>query len=166
MNIAPTASPLLAGGTDKPLPEDLEGSCRALEKVFAQMVFQKMREAMVPAGSGGADGFARTSAEGMLDAQWAELASQGEGLGLWRSLCRQLDPEAVKSPGGTPDQWSRGTPHRTEAGRVAQGGAGVPGPRLGHLRPAATAAVAAAGYRQSAAPGGGVAGAAAEDRNR
>ncbi len=166
MDIARVSSPLLAGGTDKPLPEDLEGACRALEKVFAQMVFQKMREAMVPAGSGGADGFARTSAAGMLDAQWAELASQGEGLGLWRSLCRQLDPEAVKSADQTPDQWVRGTPHRTEAGLAAQGGAGVPGPRLGRLRPAVTAAVAAAGYRQSAPQGDGVAGAEAEGRNR
>ena len=166
MNIAPAASPLLTGGADKPLPEDLEGACRALEKVFAQMVFQKMREAMVPDGGGGADGFARTSAEGMLDAQWAELASQGEGLGLWRSLYRQLDPEAVKSADKMPDQWIRGTPHRTEADLVTQGGAGVPGPRLERLRPTATAAVAVAGYRQSAPQSGGVASAEAEDRNR
>ena len=69
----------------------------ALEKEFAHLVFRKMREAMVPAAAPGSAGFARQTAEGMLDAQWAELASQGEGLGLWRALYRQLEPEAVKS---------------------------------------------------------------------
>lgn len=113
----------------EPLPGNLEGACRALEKVFAQMMFQKMREAMVPASSSGADGFARASTEAMLDGQWAELASTGEGLGLWRALYRQLDAAAVKSPAATPDQ---------------EGNAISPGPGSGTARLAAYAA-----YRQA-----------------
>jgi Rod binding domain-containing protein len=166
MNLAPAATPQLAVGTGQPLPENLEGACRALEKVFVQLVFQKMREAMVPDGSGGADGFARTSAAGMMDAQWADLASQGEGLGLWRSLYRQLDPEAVKSAGATPDQWIRGTSPRARADLAAKGGVEGLGPRPGRPRPAASAAAAAAGYRQSAVPSDGAASAGAKDRYR
>ena len=166
MIIGPAAAPLAPGVGEKPLPEDLEGACRALEKAFAQIVFQKMREAMVPANGGGASGFARTSAESMLDSQWAELASQGEGLGLWRALYRQRDPEAVKSAEPEPDQWNRGKPLRTDAEQAVQGGEGEPGPRAGRPRSAAvSAAVEAARYGRPD-PRFGVAAAGAEDRNR
>jgi Rod binding domain-containing protein len=87
----------VAGVDPKPLPKDLEGACRALEATFAGLVFRKMQEAMVPKSSRGSAGFARETTEAMLTTQWAELASQGEGLGLWRALYRQLEPQAVKS---------------------------------------------------------------------
>lgn len=113
------------GAGAEPLPRDLEGACRALEKEFANLLFQKMRQAMVPRSTAAAGGFARETAETLLDSQWAELASQGEGLGLWRSLVRELGPEAVKSGPPAADQGSRagafprGTGGASEAGRPA-----------------------------------------------
>lgn len=165
MIISPASAPLVPGTAEQPLPEDLEGACRALEKVFAQMMFQKMREAMVPASSSGADGFARSSAEGMLDSQWAELASQGDGLGLWRSLYRQLSPDEVKSAPAAPDQWTRGNPLRRDADIAAQGGVAGSGPRSGRPRPVASAALAAASYRQAESRFGAAAGTDGKDHN-
>ncbi|MBE0617098.1 MAG: hypothetical protein IH608_04130, partial [Proteobacteria bacterium] len=95
------------GAGTEPQPRDLEGACRALEKEFANILFQKMRQAMVPRATAGSDGFARETAEALLDSQWADLATQGEGLGLWRSLVRELGPEAVKSPRPAADQGFR-----------------------------------------------------------
>jgi Rod binding domain-containing protein len=96
----------LAAPSSKPLPKDLEGACRAFEGEFSAMVFRKMREAMVPKSSKGSSGFAQDTTQELLDSQWAQLSSQGEGLGLWRSLCRQLDPAPVKSPAGKADEKS------------------------------------------------------------
>ncbi|NTU59654.1 MAG: hypothetical protein HGA98_01195, partial [Deltaproteobacteria bacterium] len=92
-----TVSPSPA--TAEVLPKDLKESCRALEEAFATIVFRKMQETMVPKSSKGAAAFARDTTQGLLTAQWAHLASQGEGLGLWRVLYRQLAPSEVK-PGG------------------------------------------------------------------
>lgn len=89
--------PSAAAPTNQALPRDLERACRALEKEFARLVFRKMRQAMVPKSSSGSAAFQRDTVEGLLDSQWAELASQGEGLGLWRAMYRQLEPAAVKS---------------------------------------------------------------------
>ena len=83
--------------TDLP-PGDLEGACRAIEKEFAVLVFRKMRQAMVPEGSQGSSRFGKQTAYEMMDMQWAELASRGEGLGLWRALYRQLGGAAGKVP--------------------------------------------------------------------
>jgi len=165
MNLATTTTPLLSGASQAPLPKDLEGACRALEKAFTQIMFQEMRKSVMPSTGGGAGGFARTSTEGMLDAQWAELSSQGEGMGLWRALYRQMDPESVKSSAGEPDEWPRGTPHRKEADHVTQGGIGTPGPRLGHPRPAAFAAADTGISRLSIPQKRGAAGTPAEDLN-
>lgn len=99
----------------EPLPANLEGACRAFEKEFAQLVFRKMREAMVPASGSGSSAFARETAQGMLDGQWAELSSRGEGLGLWRSLLQELAP-AVKSSPPEADQGGTEAAPRTEAG--------------------------------------------------
>ncbi|MBI5017394.1 MAG: hypothetical protein HZB55_18145 [Deltaproteobacteria bacterium] len=82
----------------EPLPKDLEGACRAFEQQFSALVFRKMREAMVPKAAKGSSGFAQDTAQGLLEDQWARLASQGEGLGLWRALLRQVDSAGVKSP--------------------------------------------------------------------
>ncbi|MHB8766473.1 MAG: rod-binding protein [Deferrisomatales bacterium] len=109
-------TPATAKTWTEPLPRDLEGACRALEKEFAQTLFRTMRQAMVPRSSAGSTGFARDTAESMLDGQWAELASQGQGLGLWRSLMNQLEPE-VKSPVAAADEGIRDVGARTEAPR-------------------------------------------------
>jgi Rod binding domain-containing protein len=119
----------------EPLPGDLEGACRALEKEFAHLVFHKMREAMVPKASPGSSGYARQTAESMLDAQWAELASRGEGLGLWRAMYRQLEAEAVKSGPLGVDQRIRWRAQRTEKRSDTEGSARTPGPRVGRARP-------------------------------
>jgi len=97
-------------------PADLKSACRALEQEFARLVFGKMREAMVPRSSDGSNGFARDTTAALLDTQWAELASQGEGLGLWQSLCRQLERDAVKSSPREADQRTRTETFRKEAG--------------------------------------------------
>ncbi len=123
------------------LPEDLEGACRALEKEFALLVFRKMREAMVPRSGEGAMGFARDTSEGMLDAQWADLASQGEGLGLWRALMRQLEPSEVKSGSPGAEKTRMEAEYRKEAGHEPERGTRTLGPGLGRagLGTAATA---------------------------
>lgn len=95
MNVSSLSPVALPARTSEALPRDLEGACRALEKEFALLVFRKMREAMVPQSE--SSGFAQDSTYGLLDAQWAELASQGEGLGLWQALYRDLEGEPVKS---------------------------------------------------------------------
>lgn len=119
-----------------PLPRDLEGACRALEKEFANLLFQKMRQAMVPRATAGSGGFARETAEALLDSQWADLASQGEGLGLWRALVRELGPETVKSPRPAADQGIRTGGSRMEAGRDLEADSSAPGAgaRVGGLR--------------------------------
>ncbi|GAB4263484.1 MAG: hypothetical protein Kow0092_14430 [Deferrisomatales bacterium] len=109
LSLAPTVGP----APGQSLPRDLEGACRALEREFAALVFQKMRTAMVPSPRTGGSAFARETAESLLDAQWAELASRGEGLGLWRAMYRQLSE--VKSPPEATDQRSRGSAVRREA---------------------------------------------------
>ncbi len=101
---------------NEPLPKDLEGACRALEKEFALLVFRSMRKAMVPDSSDGATGFAKETAYALLDEQWAELATQGEGLGLWRAMMRQL--EGVKKSGDGVDQKSRGASAHVDAVRA------------------------------------------------
>lgn len=120
-------------GPGAALPRDLEGACRALEKEFATLLFQKMRQAAVPrsgaSGSGG--GFARETSEALLDAQWAELASQGEGLGLARALLQRLAPGAVKSGPPQADQRLEAGAHRKEAGHEPQRGVGALGARVG-----------------------------------
>lgn len=112
------------------LPKDLEGACRALEQEFGTMIFRKMREAMVPQSSKGSSGFARDTAQGLLDSQWAQLASQGEGLGLWRTLCRELTPAAVKSPVAKAEEKGmiplRSRDFLNSAGRVAEKGQDSP----------------------------------------
>ncbi len=120
----------VAGAGSDPLPQSLEGACRALEKEFALLVLRAMRKAMVPQGAGGSNGFARETAHSLLDSQWAELAVQGEGLGLWRAMVRQLGGADVKEPGPPADQGGKEAGHRTEAGHESQGGPGVPGPGL------------------------------------
>ncbi len=87
-----------------PLPTNLEQACRAFEREFVQLLFREMRRATLPAETGGSAGFARQTVQSLLDGQWAELASQGEGLGLWRVMLRQLEAGAVKSPGAGADQ--------------------------------------------------------------
>lgn len=128
MNIADVASSL-STQSSRPLPKDLEAACRSLEQEFGTLVFRKMREAMVPQSSKGASGFAQDTAQGLLDSQWAQLASQGEGLGLWRTLCRELSP-AVKSPAGKAEEKSMIPlpPHgiSASAGRVAAKGEDTP----------------------------------------
>lgn len=116
MNIHGAATALLYAPGGQTLPEDLEGACRGLEKEFAILVFRKMREAMVPRSGEGSMGFARETTEGMLDAQWAELASQGEGLGLWRALLRELEPGEVKSSSPGAEKTPRDAGYRREAG--------------------------------------------------
>lgn len=103
----------------QPLPRDLEKACRSLEEAFVTIVFRKMHEAMVPKTSKGSSGFARETTQGMLDAQWAHLSSEGEGLGLWRALYRQLEPSAIKSAGRKDDETGleKTTPQRLERGR-------------------------------------------------
>lgn len=129
----------VAGVRYAPLPRDLEGACRALEREFALLVFRTMRRAMVPRSSKGSSAFARETAYGLLDAQWADLASRGEGLGLWKAMLRQLGG-AVKETRAGADQERGGEPHRTEAEDEPQGGAGIPGAGTGRARSAPAAA--------------------------
>ena len=139
-------------GSD-PLPESLEGACRALEREFALLVFRAMRKAMVPQTAGGSDGFARETAYSLLDSQWAELAVQGEGLGLWRAMVRQLGEPGVKEPASPADQGGKGAGDRTEAGHESQGGPGVPGPGLRRARSAPTSSPHPGVPQVPAAPG-------------
>ncbi len=133
------------------LPDNLEGACRALEAEFTTLVFSKMRQAMVPKGALGG-GFANDAIQGMLDAQWASLASQGEGLGLWRTLYRQLENIGVKSDAAGADESGTGVLDRNEAVRDgATRAPGAIGQRLGHPqadRPAQDQATALAGSAQ------------------
>jgi len=78
------------------LPTDLKGACKALEKEFAQIVFSKMRQALSIKTSKGASQYAKETTGSMLDGQWAELATRGEGLGLWREMYRQLAVDEIK----------------------------------------------------------------------
>lgn len=121
-------------GLGAPLPRDLEGACRALEKEFATLLFQKMRQAAVPRSGSGSGGFARETSEALLDSQWAELASQGEGLGLARALLRQLAPEAVKSGPPGADQRLEAGVDRKEAGHEPERDSRATGTRVGSPR--------------------------------
>ena len=129
-----TLPPGIALSIGSALPKDLEGACRALEQEFVTLVFRKMREAMVPKSSDGTASFARETTQSMLDLQWAQLASQGEGLGLWRTLYRELEPRDVKSDPRVADERAREETHRMEAANHAhaKGSVGAPGPRMGH----------------------------------
>jgi Rod binding domain-containing protein len=129
-----TLSPAIAISPPTELPRDLEGACRALEQEFVTLLFRKMREAMVPKSSNTTAGFARETTQGMLDLQWARLTSQGEGLGLWRALYRELQPQAVKSGPDAADQRGRQGSHGKEAAGDAhdEGSIGTLGPRLGY----------------------------------
>lgn len=118
-------------GPGAPLPRDLEGACRALEKEFATLLFQKMRQAAVPRSGSAGGGFARETAEALLDAQWAELASRGEGLGLARALLQRLAPQEVKSGPPGADQRLEAGADRKEAGHEPERGIGAPGARVG-----------------------------------
>lgn len=115
--------PATAGIASASAPKDLESACRALEKEFVRLVFQEMRATVSPSTGGAAAGFAREATEGMLDDQWAELASRGEGLGLWRTMVRQLSDEEVKSDRPNADQKTRIGPGPREGDLRAQGGA-------------------------------------------
>jgi Rod binding domain-containing protein len=121
------------------LPRDLEGACRALEEAFAQIVFSKMRQAMIPKGATGND-FAQQTALSMLDAHWAHLASRGEGLGLWRALYRQMAPPVIKSDQAGTEERSGGDRFPRQAGDDdAKRGPGAPGHRLGYPQALRTA---------------------------
>ncbi len=98
------AMPATSTAGPDPLPTNLEQACRAFEREFVQLLFREMRRSTLPTEAGGSAGFARQTAQSLLDGQWAELASQGEGLGLWRVMLRQLEGDAVKSPGSGADQ--------------------------------------------------------------
>ncbi len=98
------AMPATSAAGPDPLPTNLEQACRAFEREFAQLLFREMRRSTLPTETGGSAGFARQTAQSLLDGQWAELASQGEGLGLWRVMLRQLEGNVVKSPGSGADQ--------------------------------------------------------------
>jgi len=127
-----------------PLPRDLEGACRALEKEFANLLLQKMRQAMVPNSRSGSDGFARETAESLLDSQWAELASQGEGLGLWRALVRELGPGEVKSAPPAADQGIRTGASREGAAHAPAALPRAPGAQAGSPRGPGTEGAAGA----------------------
>ncbi|MBI5445539.1 MAG: rod-binding protein [Deltaproteobacteria bacterium] len=131
MNLSPL-TPLAAPSFASELPRDLEQACRGLEEAFAQLVFSKMRQAITPKGALGSS-FAQQTALGMLDAQWAHLASQGEGLGLWRALYRQLAPSMIKSgEAGTEERSGGGTFSRQAVHVDAKRGPGALGHRLGY----------------------------------
>lgn len=86
----------------KELPKDAEGACRALEAQFTTLLLRRMREAMVPKSSTSSS-FAMETTQGLLEEQWAALSSQGEGLGLWRTLLNQLEgaqPAVKPEPAG------------------------------------------------------------------
>ena len=127
MNIT-SVQPSATDANVETLPKDLEAACRSLEEAFSTLVFRKMREAMVPTTSKGAAAFARETSQSMLDSQWAHLASQGEGLGLWRTLYRQLEPASVKSKGESADQNGTGRPFPEAAQRLG-GGLSLSSPR-------------------------------------
>lgn len=99
MAMESVAAATAAIGTE-PLPSDLKGACKELESYFFNLLLKSMRQAMVPNGSKGADGFAKDTAYAMLDGQWARIASENEGMGLWKTMYEQLEPAAtgVKSP--------------------------------------------------------------------
>lgn len=129
------ASPAVSAGPtfSNDLPRGLEEACRALEEEFAQIVFGKMRQAMIPKSSKGTD-FGQETASSMLDQQWAHLASQGEGLGLWRALYRQVAPTMIKSgETGTDENGGGESLNRTQARHAdAKRGPGALDHRLGH----------------------------------
>jgi Rod binding domain-containing protein len=142
---ARTLSPWITGAAE-PLPKDLKGACRALEGEFVNLLLRKMREAMVPKSEKGSGGFALDTARELLDGQWAQLVSQGEGIGLWRALYRQLEPEAVKSQ--APEADEKGTGDVRPVGEEAR-----PGAETGALRQAsAPPAPMALRPRQDAVP--------------
>lgn len=120
MTIAAVRAPSVDTNVET-LPKDLEAACRSLEEAFATIVFRKMREAMVPKSDTGSAAFARETTQGLLDAQWARLSSQGEGLGLWRTLYRQLEPASVKSEAEGADGKSNGRPFSSAAERLGEG---------------------------------------------
>jgi Rod binding domain-containing protein len=138
MNLA-ALTPPAAPSFESELPKDLEQACRGLEEAFAQLVFGKMRQAMTPKGALG-NGFAQQTAQSMLDEHWAHLASQGEGLGLWRALYRELAPSMIKSGETGTEERSGGHLSPRQAGDVdAKRGPGAPGHRLGHPQAVRTA---------------------------
>lgn len=100
MNLGAVASQL-ASQPAQALPKDAEGACRALEAQFTTLLFRTMREAMVPA-SRASSGFARETTQSLLEGQWAELSSRGEGIGLWRTLLQQVEPAAAAVKPGAP----------------------------------------------------------------
>ena len=129
-----------------PLPTNLEQACRAFEREFVQLLFREMRRATLPTETGGSAGFARQTAQSLLDGQWAELASQGEGLGLWRVMLRQLEGDAVKSPGSGADQDGEDKSVSTPAASPSTppGTTAAPAPETSFLLP-----------EQAVRPGGG-----------
>ena len=95
-------TPFVNIGSD-PLPKDLKGACKEMESYFFNMMLRTMRQAMVPNSSKGADSFAKETANSMLDGEWAKLATEDEGLGLWKSMYEQLAPAASgEKPGVEP----------------------------------------------------------------
>jgi len=78
-----------------PLPSDLKAACREMERYFYDILIKSMRQAMVPQTSKGADSFAKETSVGMLDEQWARIASEQDGMGLAQSMFNQLSPEGA-----------------------------------------------------------------------
>lgn len=80
------------------LPRDLKGACKAMEEQFMNILLSTMRKSSLGADSNGAAGFSKDVAYGMFDGEMAKLATEDEGMGLWKMLYEQLSPlEGVKS---------------------------------------------------------------------
>lgn len=101
MNIKPiNVTPMNISRSDESseLPKDLKGACKAMEEQFMNILLSTMRKSTMGSESKGADGFSKEVSFGMFDSQIAKLATEDEGMGLWKMLYDQLSPmESVKS---------------------------------------------------------------------
>ena len=96
MNFDPSVARVSGGMSD--LPTDLKGACRAMEEEFTQLMLSTMRKAFLAENPKGSMGFSKDVTFSMFESQMAKLSSEGEGLGIWKSMYEQLSPKTeVKS---------------------------------------------------------------------
>lgn len=101
------------GANQSDLPTDLKGACKAMEEQFIVTLLSTMRKSAMASNAKGSLGFSKDVAYSMFDGQVAKSSTEGDGIGLWRTMLDQLDPDGdgegdARGKNGASENGSRG----------------------------------------------------------
>jgi Rod binding domain-containing protein len=96
-------------GIKNDLPTNLDGACRAMEQQFMEIILSSMRKAFTQDTSKGSSSFSKEISYSMLDTEVARMSSQGDGMGIWKMMKEQLEPQdGVKTENGSAEKTTGG----------------------------------------------------------